>query len=77
MKTFHREGQLSFIAAAISLFPVLFIVAVSLTLFGSDSFMRHVRMIWLDFTMGALMPMLIMLVLFFPNVSVLSVLISC
>ena len=69
MKTFHHEGQLSFIATAITLFPIPFIVSGALTMVGNDSFMRHINVIWLEFIMGVLIPILIMLVLFFPNVS--------
>ena len=70
MKKFHREGQLSFIAIAIALFPVPFVVAVALTVIKKDSFRGHVSFMWLEFTLGVLIPILIMLVLFFPNVSV-------
>ena len=74
--TFHREGTLSYVATTIVLmlipvFTVLLAIAST-----EGAFMEgvvHIVFVWVEFTVGVLLPMLLMLVLFLPNVSILII----
>ena len=67
MKIFRREGKLSFLAAALVLFPVpIFIVIYSSTIQEQN----QVIVLWTEFIMGSLIPTIVMVLLFLPNVSV-------
>ena len=75
MSTFHREGELSYQATAITLFPVPIFTIIYTFATTSGVFeegMLHLINVWIEFTLGVLLPILIMLVLFLPNVSLLE-----
>ena len=59
-------------ATAIVLFPVpifTVLLAIASTDGAFEEGMVHVVFLWVEFTLGVLLPILIMLVLFLPNVS--------
>ena len=75
MSAFRREGVLSYIATTITLFPIpVFTVILGLAsvngIFEEDT--MHMIFVGVEFTLGVLLPILIMLVLFLPNVSMLA-----
>ena len=60
-------------ATAIVLFPIpifTVILALASTDGAFEEGMVHVIFVWVEFTLGVLLPVLIMLVLFLPNVSI-------
>ena len=72
MSAFHREGTLSYVVMSIALFPlpiidVIHTIATTSDLFGKN--MVHLIFVWIEFTQGVLFPLLIMSLLFLPNVS--------
>ena len=72
LSAFHREGTFSYMATAIVLFPVpifTVLLAIASTDGAFEEGMVHVVFLWVEFTLGVLLPILIMLVLFLPNVS--------
>ena len=73
MSAFRREGTLSYVVMSIALFPLPIIDVVHTFATTGDVFMTtmvHLIFVWIEFTQGVLFPLLIMSVLFLPNVSV-------
>ena len=71
MKIFQREARQSYVAVSITLVPVPFLIITLVVLNENDLTMNFIRSIlWIEFTLSVLIPTLIMLVLFLPNVSV-------
>lgn len=73
LSAFHREGRLSYVALAIILTPVpiftvLLAIASTEEMFEDD--VIHILLLWVEFALGVLLPMLIMMTLFLPNVSI-------
>jgi hypothetical protein len=73
LSAFHREGRLSYVAMAITLFPVpIFTVVLAIASTEGvldDESVMHILLLWVEFTLGVLLPVLIMMTLFLPNVS--------
>ena len=72
LSAFHREGRLSYVATAITIFPIpmfTVILAIASTEGAFEEGMEHAIFVWVEFALGVLLPTLIMLVLFLPNVS--------
>ena len=68
---FRREARLSLHAVGITIIPLLiFTIALSLLMLRGAFIVDHIQpILWMHVTLTLLFPMLIMLVLFVPNVS--------
>ena len=72
MSAFHREGTLSYVVMSIVLLPLPIIDIIHTFASTGDVFVKttvHLIFVWIEFTQGVLFPLLIMSVLFLPNVS--------
>ena len=73
LSAFHREGRLSYVALAMTLVPIPFltvVLAIATTEDAFDEDVIHVLLLWVEFALGVLLPALIMMALFLPNVSI-------
>lgn len=71
MKIFHRESRLSYLAVSIIIFPIVIIDIINSIAETNMAYrieIIHV-LVWIHCTSGVLVPGVIMLVLFLPNVS--------
>ena len=70
LSNFHREGELSQIATAITLFPLPIFVGIR-GIYNIDELFveEYAALLWIEFITGVLLPMVIMIVLFAPSVS--------
>ena len=73
MSAFHREGTLSYMVMSVVLLPLPIIDIIHTFASTGDVFVKttvHLVFVWIEFTQGVLFPILIMSVLFLPNVSI-------
>lgn len=70
MSAFRREGTLSFVVMSVALFPLPVMDVIHTIATTGDLFAKTMVHLWIEFTQGVLFPLLIMSVLFLPNVSV-------
>ena len=73
LSAFHREGRLSYVALAMILVPVpilTVLLTIAMTEEAFDDDVIHVLLLWVEFALGVLFPVLIMMALFLPNVSI-------
>lgn len=70
-ETFRREAHLSLRAVGITILPLLIvIIALNILKYGGAFTVDHIRpILWMRVTLTVLFPVLIMIVLFVPNVS--------
>lgn len=70
-ETFRREAHLSLRAVGITILPLLIVViALNILRYGGAFTVDHIQpILWMRVTLTVLFPVLIMIVLFVPNVS--------